>query len=463
VVSHCVTLCVSQRSVIQETGILETLWSLVEKEGKNTLSLLICEFLQACIYANEYRYAFQQIAETWPLPTKDQGRNGDHGTTPVEIVLRYYYLRGVVCMGCDYDSLAIRCFWTCLSVPVASDTNAVSAIQVAAWKKMILLQCTSPIGILYTTTIATGENPSSKTMASSVPAVTAPTFTNPLSTPKDMAWDLVRFLSQAKPPPHARVSNPSKATSVPPTDMPHSAPRVDEVEGSRHVIEMEAAGFVVGDRRHGVAVASGDPASAPEVATHAAPRQYPSLGVCVYKQLVQAFVRIDRRKLDAILEECNDLFENDGNLGLVRRVGVALLQRHIYEWSRVYATISLEDLAGEMHLPTDVVHSSLLDLQTKLAWPVQLVPSSPSAPVEASPSSITVVFPPELPRPDLDTENNDISLVKQLNDLTNTVRQLDAAIAASPKYKAALAAADRRTTAPTSSMSVLGPMSVDEF
>jgi hypothetical protein len=458
---------------------------LVEKEGKNSLSLLICEFLQACIYAKEYLYAYHQISDTWPLPTKDHIRNGGHGTTPVEILLRYYYLRGIVYMGCkpEYYPLAIRCFWTCLSVPVASDANAVSAIAVAAWKKMILLQCLSPIGVLYTTTAATGktslENSSSKTMAMSVissgnvPAVTAPTFSNPLSTPKDMAWDLVRFFAHAKPPPNARFPNQStfaaKKTSihVQAAELPQI---VDENEGSRHVIEMDtdSIGLVCASSTI-VAVPSGSEdrttaeanyISQTKASSGAAPVHYPSLGVYVYKQLVQAFVNIDRNKFDAILEECYELFHSDGNVGLVRGLGLAILHRHIYELSRVYATILLDDLAGEMNLPSHLVHSSLVDLQTKFAWPVQLVQTSPATTIDASKSSITVVFPPQLPRLHLDSGNNEISLVKQLNDLTVTVRQLDNAIAASPKYKAALNATERRNL---TTSSVLGPIHVEEL
>jgi hypothetical protein len=86
--------------------------------------------------------------------------------------------------------------------------------------------------------------------------------------------------------------------------------------------------------------------------------------------------------------------------------------------SRVYGTISLDGLAGELHLTSHVVHSSLDDLQTKFAWPMQRVQSSPATTIEASKSIITVVFPPELPRPHLDSGDNAIFVAKPLNDLT---------------------------------------------
>ncbi len=40
-------------------------------------------------------------------------------------------------MGCDEWTLAVRCFWTCLTVPA----EFVSAIVEEAWKKMVLVQC----------------------------------------------------------------------------------------------------------------------------------------------------------------------------------------------------------------------------------------------------------------------------------------------------------------------------------
>ena len=491
VVSNCVVQCLPQRSIIKETGILEALWILVEKDGKKTLSVSSCEFLQACIYAKEYHYAYQQISDTWPLPTKDYLAKVGNTTPSVEILLRYYYLRGVICMGCEpiYHPLAIRCFWTCLIVPVASDANAVSAIAVAAWKKMVLLQSLSPIGIVHSTASAVGSNPdkpSSKMISMSVasssgnvPLGSTPIFTNPLSTPKDMSWDLVRFFSQAKPPTGLRFANPStfltEAVSVPSKGVESSisAQHADDSIASMHVIEMDtgiATNLVVDTSNVGADTSgsfrsdkpvSNEGNSTSQTVTNALPTRvhYPSLGVYVYKQLIEAYICIDRRKFDAILQECSELFENDGNLGLVQHVGFALLNRHIYELSRVYGTISLDDLGVEMNLPSHVVHSLLDDLQTKLSWPVRLVPLSSDTTIDSKKSGVIVVFPAELPHPNLDVDNSDVSLTKQLNDLTVMVRLLGGAIAASPKYKSALAAAERRNV--NTGTSVLGPMSVE--
>ncbi|KAG7338958.1 hypothetical protein IV203_016234 [Nitzschia inconspicua] len=85
------------------------------------------EFLQCAILSEQYRYAARSVEGTWPRPTS--------GVT-IKTVLRYYYLRGIVHLGCGDYTMAHRCWWTCLSVPA----DACSAIMVAAWKKLSLVQ-----------------------------------------------------------------------------------------------------------------------------------------------------------------------------------------------------------------------------------------------------------------------------------------------------------------------------------
>lgn len=82
--------------------------------------------MQCALLAGQYRYAQRVIGDDWPL----RGPN-------VETVLRYFYLRGLVHIGCDDFQKAVRCFWTVLSVP----SDAVSVIAVDAWKKMVLVKC----------------------------------------------------------------------------------------------------------------------------------------------------------------------------------------------------------------------------------------------------------------------------------------------------------------------------------
>ncbi|KAL3920790.1 MAG: hypothetical protein SGILL_003079 [Bacillariaceae sp.] len=92
-----------------------------------TLQQAGVEFLQCALVAEHYRYAARLVQGTWPRPTN---------TVNVKTVLRYYYLRGLIHEGCGDHVMAHRCWWTCLSVPA----DACSAIMVAAWKKLALVQ-----------------------------------------------------------------------------------------------------------------------------------------------------------------------------------------------------------------------------------------------------------------------------------------------------------------------------------
>jgi hypothetical protein len=108
-----------------------------------TLTPAHTAFLQCAVQAEEYEFAETVIRGTWPLPTstlkKKKGNvNDDSPHASISIILRYYYLRGIVHYGCgrDHYSMAHRCWWTCLCIPV----DIVSNIAVQAWKKLTLVQ-----------------------------------------------------------------------------------------------------------------------------------------------------------------------------------------------------------------------------------------------------------------------------------------------------------------------------------
>lgn len=106
------------------------------------LTLAHTAFLQCAVLAKEYEFAETVIRGTWPLPTSTLKKNKvnvtDDPHASISIILRYYYLRGIVHYGCgrDHYSLAHRCWWTCLSIPI----DIVSAIAIQAWKKLTLVQ-----------------------------------------------------------------------------------------------------------------------------------------------------------------------------------------------------------------------------------------------------------------------------------------------------------------------------------
>ncbi len=99
-------------------------------------------FLQCAVLAEEYEFAENVIRGTWPLPTsdlkKDSGNVNHESHASVSIIMRYYYLRGIVHYNCgrDHYAMAHRCWWTCLSIPV----DTLSSIAIQAWKKLALVQ-----------------------------------------------------------------------------------------------------------------------------------------------------------------------------------------------------------------------------------------------------------------------------------------------------------------------------------
>lgn len=116
-------LCQS-RSMILQSGILKSL----QEARSDHLSATHVEFLQCALLAGQYRFARRSVGATWPRPGK---------SSSVELILRYFYLRGIVHIGCDEWKQAIRAFWSVLSVPA----EVVSMIAVEAWKKMVLANC----------------------------------------------------------------------------------------------------------------------------------------------------------------------------------------------------------------------------------------------------------------------------------------------------------------------------------
>lgn len=106
------------------------------------LTLVHTAFLQCAVLAQEYEATETVIRGTWPVPTsalkKQKGRIRDEDHVAISIIMRYYYLRGIIHYECGRDqyALAHRCWWTCLSIPV----EVVSKTAIEAWKKLTLVQ-----------------------------------------------------------------------------------------------------------------------------------------------------------------------------------------------------------------------------------------------------------------------------------------------------------------------------------
>lgn len=396
--------------MIAATGILPVLYSLVEHD-EESLTVAHCEFLQACIYAEQHAVAESYILHTWPRPSSSSSSS----TVKISTVLRYFYLRGVVHMRCHHWNLAVRCFWTCLSIPAVSDANAVSAISVAAWKKLVLVQCIQTSShVLPTSSPTTTSSSSSKSSSSTVVVHgggnAALSSSVQLATPKEMAAGLSRFLSTAKPPlgSHSLKSETSSSSPIASPLRPGTT-EPDDPPDAMHFVEVE--GEMPANHNDDDDTVNGT-------------GRYTSLGVYVYTELVKAYAAIDRSTFDAIVQEHARLFREDGNLGLVRRVDTALIHRQVYEMSTIYASIAQDQLAAELGLSTEqlqLVLSQLLVVAEKNAWPVTIQDN-------------VVIFPKAPPLPDVDAAATTTELVQ----LTKTVELLDVAIASSSTYSTAL-------------------------
>ena len=432
-------------SIISDTGILESLWYMVEHYDSNAVTNFACEFLQACILCHQYSFALQRIAHKWPVPQKPTSTGsistGVTATCSVDAVLRYYYLRGIVCMGCcdktttaSLNSLAIRCFWTCLTIPTKSGANTVSSIAVAAYKKLVLLQALSPLGILHTTMIQinsdgrqkgaedtnnTNDNSSTSVimpstgsgMSSGMPSITIPSATNPLSTPKEMSWDLLRYISQANPP-----------TLVSSSSSHMTAPTPQQINTTGHNIESSYVGSMNTEK----SMSSRNRCT------------YPHFGVHVYEQLIHAFIAIDRKKFNYVMNEYSELFHTDGNYGYVSRLSNALYYRQVYVISRSYASIPIRQLCLEMNsLPIDHVRVLLQKFQENLSWPVKIITISST---EGNESEEVVLFPSDLPRPIMFAKGDERMMgpQHQMMELSQKMQEVNAMIESSSKYKTAL-------------------------
>jgi hypothetical protein len=146
---------------------------------------------------------------------------------------------------------------------------------------------------------------------------------------------------------------------------------------------------------------------------------YNGLGVKVYMELVQAFCKVDRKAFERLVWEHSSLFTNDGNVGIVAQCQSELIRRQVFQLSRIYSTIPLEQLSAELELPTEQVQTLLLQISIDKVWAIQMEEGM-------------VVFP-KLTEQSTAEDGQDL---EELVHLTKTVQKLDVNIAASSKYQA---------------------------
>jgi hypothetical protein len=386
------------------------------------LTLAQVEFVQACIYAQEYRYGEDCVAGHWPRPT--------HSSVSTKLVLRYYYLRGTLHVGTGNWAAAKRCYWTCLSVPA---DDMVSSIAVAAWKKLVLVQCRTML------LEARGNHKGSSV--------------HPLSLPKAVPVCFSRFLNDAlsraaggaaaaslSSSTSAMAFFPSGSTAPSSSQMALDAAysAAQETGGSGSLMREEYP-----DAMHTVETGSDDNDGGP--ADHARSAEAAAdFGVRAYGDLATAYANLDQAQFQAKMIEHEALFRRDGNLGFVRQCFEQLLRRHVVFWSRVYSAVALTDLAAAVKVPIDKLSTILLGLSNELPWSIQVRDGIVHFPPTPNPASTT-----------------NLPSHEELIQLARLAQELDATTEASPRYQSLskrLGPSLRTEPRPTA-----GPLGIEEM
>ena len=407
--------CVSPRSQIAATGILPVLADLLpapspSPDAGNASSIAVTsltnesvEFMQVCLYAQQYQYCEKWMRNTWAIPKSN--------AVSVRQVLRYYYIRGIIHIGCDNWEMARRCFWTCLSIP----GDMVSAISIAAWKKLILVQCR---GSACADSMPCSGNKAAASM-------------KPLQLPLAVPACLKRYLTSA-----TTTTTPTSSTqsSSGYPSAPQVAPRADDPDAMHMVVENS-------DNENP------RPQGSNRNTGGANNTNYPSFGVQVYKDLVDAFVRRDQMAFSAILTDHESFLRSDGNLGLVKQCFAQLLRHRICFYSRIYAAASLSDLSSFLNLPVEQVERLVLSLSSDLAWGIS---------IEAH----HIVHFPMLPtsRP-----GDDRVPLEDVTQLTRLVQQLESAVSVTTSSRGATLSKNKGGGSSGRGLTALEVQGVDEF
>ena len=308
------------RTMIAESGILSTLQLALPPGQHNRRSLispepsltpLHADFLQVALYAGQALQAQQAIADTWPRPARGAS---------AALVLRYYYLRGCVHLQSANFEWAARCFWTCLVVP----SDACSALMVAAWKKLIVLQA-----------LAQSDR----------------TAMNAMKTPKTLPVCLSRYLNKAMSSGNDDSENQETPTSI--VAAPEDAAAASNTASS--LLHQEELTFA-----DGAMTAVGGATSQASVET----------SIRAYADLVKAFAKVDRSAFEKVLQQQAHQLSTDQ--ALVQMLQSEFAKRQIYQWSRVFSVISLQDLSQRLQCNTGELQQLLGNIAQSTQWKVEI-------------------------------------------------------------------------------------------
>jgi hypothetical protein len=313
--------------------------------------------------------------------------------------LRYFYLRGCIYVGCNDLQLAVRSFWTCLSIP----SEIVSAIAISAWKKLVLVQALTNVADTATT--------ASSSSTSSTFYNTKGALGSAFAVPKAMPSCINRFLNSAFE--QNQTGTSSSVTGSSGREQPESPyrPPPEEEEAMMHVVEsMEGESALLppqaqqGPQPQGVSAAL-----------------FPFLGVKVYRDLVKAYMDADRNLFTELLQQHQQFFFQDGNWGLVQQVQTSLAKRQVYLFSRMYSVLSLDLLSQYVGMDAHALQLVLLELASERSWAIQVQDGA-------------VVQFPKLAAYTMLPNQQDAATPFELMQLVQMVQELDVTVASSTRY-----------------------------
>ena len=468
------------RQVISQTGILRALLSHPSHHQQNNdsdsyyLTPVQVEFCQVALLAEQYRFAARALEGTWPRPAADSSANNNHAY--VRLILRYFLLRGMIHVGCNDWTMATRCFWTCLSIPA----EMTSALSIAAWKKMVLVQCLQMEDDDYQPSRESLLTPATEYAKSnhqqhyhhqqqrqdqqqpggggfsmmmgasgnSPGSTVAIMARGPLSLPKAVPSCFTRFLNAAAS--NSKQQQQKHQQHNQPEDMEHGSMIVQEDLGEPSSEQQQQQ--------------QQQQAQQPQQQEQPA---YPAMGVRVYMDLVHAFLAGDREKFESLQQEHATLLQTDGNMGLVRQCETAMFHRQVYQLSRMYAVIPLTQLATKLKILSAEKTKELLEqlAVTKTCGPNNNNNNKkhcqwPSIEVEDD-GMVVFDFEPSVSEEVSSTMEGDSTEqelddnIQELMQLTKQVEGLDHNIVATPMYHAMV----RRNN----DAKMAGPRGVDEM
>jgi hypothetical protein len=354
--------------LITSSGILPTLAHIMLsqlQQQPNHLQQAGVEFLQCALLAEQYRYAARLIVGTWPRP---------NAAVSVQQVLRYYYLRGMIHLGCNDYTMAHRCFWTCLSVPA----DVCSKIMLEAWKKLVLVQCLMSDGTQTSTNL-------------------------PKSMPNCMGRMLASYKEAAKHYPAKSGSSLSSNSNS--SSSSKRPPPQQQSQAKKEVVQP----------------------------------------ITCYMDIVEAFFKHDKIKLESLQTQHAKQLVADGNLGLVHQCHTQLVTNQVQHLSRMYSVVSVTKVAEVLAMDPANVPTLLCQCQV---------------PCELQDDGMVVFTASDT----ASEESNSSSLVDlgEWMHLLEKVQRLDVAISTSTKYHS-LVRKENSNSADSKQAAASGPRGVDDF